>query len=549
MAANKKIGIGLSQYNDHNALNNFPSQNSWEDFNEEKKIALEENKIAKKGTICSNNFDAFEPQKVDPSKKKKLTNKENKKTNGLIKKKSKSRFKFLNIFAWGCRGKSKVSNPKSINKNQKLEIRNNYKREIRSDQNWNSIKDNSILFDDSNLKTVYFKDKNSNSGSVTENKKGNWPVKRTIDSKKSQEVSPDSDDLSDISESDSKNSDERSSTDDEHTHEETHEVNNNAFSDDSEHEREDSNPSFSSESEESEIDENEDKISSWSENERRKEISQRNCGNSHFQFLKGEEEKRLDNFSSEYDEISGTARPPSLRVIVPASSIMNDPSENNEIGQESMIFSLKVNEGNQVGKPRPSTTYENEKLWRVEDDEILRNITEKQNKNGVINWEKVSRDLARFQRIAHQAITSKECKRRYHQINRKKADLDWTDREIKTLISLHKKYGNSWKRISKKIQTKNDKQCKYKYESMLNRQKTSEEQKQEVLRNYNRWIYDANDYPIAEEDEESKNSGFERMGSGEQYKQMLYKNSQSGSIDGIKISEYEYRGFPLLNQN
>ena len=77
---------------------------------------------------------------------------------------------------------------------------------------------------------------------------------------------------------------------------------------------------------------------------------------------------------------------------------------------------------------------------------------------GTINWKKVVLDLKKYLNKNKLNITDKDCKRRYHQLNRTPASRGWTDAEIQTLIYWHGEIGNNWKIIAKKIKGKNDKQ-------------------------------------------------------------------------------------------
>jgi hypothetical protein len=84
-------------------------------------------------------------------------------------KKSKSGWRFLNLFSWGCKGKAnEVSAPKT--KIKSPEYRPGMKlgqRDIKSEQNAKSYNDNSLLYDDTNWKGIYIHNKQDNVRRIT----------------------------------------------------------------------------------------------------------------------------------------------------------------------------------------------------------------------------------------------------------------------------------------------------------------------------------------------------------------------------------------------
>lgn len=348
-----------------------------------------------------------------------------------------------------------------MNKNKKdFSIDQDVKRPIRSEKAGDSRQDNSLVFGDSDLKSICAETRApkryTRNGKTAERK---LPKKQTFESKKSREVSPDSDDLSSFSGSDSSNSGEKSSNDGEETDEQTYEKTKIQQSETSSYDSEiEKDPSEGSESENSAESSSEEGDQGFDE-----VLSIRE---SQFIIPANEEEKRISNFSSEFDEISGTIRPPSKRFMGPASSAINEPSADNEVGRESMAKHMRHSD-RAVLASRPIS--KDEKItWTRDDDTKLRMVVEKQKKKnrGVVNWSKVANDLEKSRSHTRYQISKDDCKKRYHQITKQKANKNWTFKEIEDLIYYHKKYKNNWKRIARKIPSKNDKQCKYKYEQL-----------------------------------------------------------------------------------
>ena len=310
--------------------------------------------------------------------------------------KKKSGFSFFRLFTWGCGGKSKtkVGKPKNIvGEGKDKPVKVSKKEEMDKAKH-----DKQIEVDDIKITTRNSKSKPKNSYKDEFQKAESWPAKQTIDSRKSREASPDSDDLSGYSESESKNSDERSS--EQHTNEGT----NPRKITETSSEDTDSNPSLSSESDESEQDIIDNKNSSDEESEESPRFGEENLQlrsgrksdkkkpenpsnlktktlSSLFNKLptinKDEGERTKNQYgSSEQDEISGSLIPCQPHIM-PEGSVLNPVSEDNEVGRESMQYMTRKEE-TKVGVPRYSSRNEEKMVWENEEDEVLRNVTERQ---------------------------------------------------------------------------------------------------------------------------------------------------------------------------
>jgi len=312
-------------------------------------------------------------------------------------------------------------------------------------KNSNSCDSNSLAYGDS--------DNDSNIDRYTDKHKGRnrmknaetMPNKRTLTIYKSREVSPDSDDLSSFSASGSDDSKDQSSTESKrakHGHKGTKSRLRHS-SEDSELQRD---PSSSQDSKES-GDTSSDREEENPDNSFPFEVSE--------SYLP-EENYKMNSYSCEQDEISGSPREPSRGLNGRESSAMNYNCGESEAGRET--FTRFRNSEAKVASYRKSTL--KKFIWTQKDDGLLIKIVKKQRiKNkGEINWAKIEFDLAESRPYATHQLSSKDCKKRYHQLTKKKAVRDWTDQEVKTLLKLHKKFGNKWKTIAKKIGTKNDKQ-------------------------------------------------------------------------------------------
>jgi hypothetical protein len=249
--------------------------------------------------------------------------------------------------------------------------------------------------------------------------------------------------------------------------------------------------------------------------------------------------------STEQDEISGGLLP-SFRNNA-ASSIHHEVTEVNYHEKVSKFHSSRRED--RVAVARPSTIVDS-KVWKIEDDEILRVISEKNLVGGkIINWTKISKDVNKHRSKSFFALTPKECEQRYHNISKVSVDKLWTDKEIQKLIELHQKYKNNWKIIANKMpgtysltslnlyfktnnsigSSKTSKQCKYKIESM------SSAGRDPIKAREIQKIKDNNpyDYAIPESKEDRE---YGKMSSAELYKNMINSNSQSGSSGESSLS-------------
>jgi hypothetical protein len=220
----------------------------------------------------------------------------------------------------------------------------------------------------------------------------------------------------------------------------------------SEHEK-DSNKSIESESEESDLENyNKQEESSESDSESSREYEEFKDKieiNLRPSPKLPEPERRMDLFfqSTEQDEISGGLLP-SFRNNA-ASSIHHEVTEVNDHEKVSKFHSSRRED--RVAVARPSTIVD-AKVWKIEDDELLRVISEKNLVGGkIINWTKISKDVNKHRSKSFFALTPKECEQRYHNISKVSVDKLWTDKEIQKLIELHQKYKNNWKIIANKM--------------------------------------------------------------------------------------------------
>jgi hypothetical protein len=162
-----------------------------------------------------------------------------------------------------------------------------------------------------------------------------------------------------------------------------------------------------------------------------------------------ESERRMDMFfqSTEQDEISGGLLP-SFRNNA-TSSIFHEITEVNDHEKVSKLHSSRREDP--VGVARQSTVVDT-KVWKIEDDELLRVITEQNAVSGkIFNWSKITKEINKHRSKSFFLLTPKECEHRYHNISKASVDKLWTDKEIQKLIELHQKYKNNWKIIAKKM--------------------------------------------------------------------------------------------------
>mmetsp|Transcript_4460 Transcript_4460/g.5387 ORF Transcript_4460/g.5387 Transcript_4460/m.5387 type:complete len:250 (-) Transcript_4460:54-803(-) len=215
------------------------------------------------------------------------------------------------------------------------------------------------------------------------------------------------------------------------------------------------------------------------------------------------------------------------------SSVFNEISEVQEyIKDNKSNTSSKVE--NKVGVPRRSTVIIDSKLWSIEDDVILRNVIEKNQKSGqVVNWAKVAKEFNNIMTKNFYTRTGEECRARFHNINNKHHSELWTELELDECIKLHKKYGKNWKLISKKMPTKSDKQIMYKINSLQQgpRQPENKEFPYEtsVLRD-----------KMLNQRSEDEERNYEKIPSKELYRHMMSRDQHEGSSSYSRSSEQPF---------
>lgn len=365
---------------------------------------------------------------------------EDKKIKDSPQKKVKSGFKFWSIFNWGCKGKGKVLKPShkptglATISNSKLRLgRKLGERDIKSECNAKSLNDDSLM-------TFYVKNKDGqvDLDKLTRNEERKYlkPQTATFDNRrivkaqntqKSREAAPDSD-LSDMSESGSKDSREQGSPDRRHTNEDTNtpESEVSSFLSDKQREDKESNNSDDEQNESKKSSESDSSENSESSEEFKEVIKPR----PNFNEIKIEENEKPTGFfqHSEQDEISGGCLP-SFRNKHHISSDHHEITENNYHEKISKTNSSKRE--NQVGVPRRSTIMDDGKVWTIEEDEYLRIATEKfKISQDIPNWSKIAKEVNNYRMKNFFERTVDDCRKRFHEITKRPLQKEWTDAEI-----------------------------------------------------------------------------------------------------------------------
>lgn len=194
-------------------------------------------------------------------------------------------------------------------------------------------------------------------------------------------------------------------------------------------------------------------------------------------------EKSVMFQSEEQDEISGEILPSVNNHNNNFSSVLNDISEVCEHEErDKMSFRNSSRRENKVGVPRRSTINTDAKIWTIEEDEILIHVTSKYKaKSDALNWSRIGKELNNFKNNkSFIKRTPQDWMKHFHDLQKKLVDSDWTSKEVQTMLELHKKYGNKWQLISKKMTGKTDKQIMYKFDWIQQGKQKNEEKPQNI---------------------------------------------------------------------
>lgn len=121
----------------------------------------------------------------------------------------------------------------------------------------------------------------------------------------------------------------------------------------------------------------------------------------------------------------------------------------------------------------------NQKKWNKEEDQLLLDLAQKYNER---NWKEISLHFHKKNPL--------QCFSRYKRIRPGIHKGAWTKEEDQQIIHLVKKYGTSWSRISKEMQSRNGKQIRDRYINVLdpfiNKDKFTIEEDAKIVELYNK---------------------------------------------------------------
>lgn len=121
----------------------------------------------------------------------------------------------------------------------------------------------------------------------------------------------------------------------------------------------------------------------------------------------------------------------------------------------------------------------NQKKWNKEEDQLLLDLAQKYNER---NWKEISLHFHKKNPL--------QCFSRYKRIRPGIHKGAWAKEEDQQIIHLVKKYGTSWSRISKEMQSRNGKQIRDRYINVLdpfiNKDKFTIEEDAKIVELYNK---------------------------------------------------------------